>query len=94
MALIETGRFRTGGLGNGADPREINLDDQDPVCSATRDLISESAPVLAEGRGEAALHSCANVGAAVSSIVSLCPVESALFPVHFRSEAIRRDQRR
>ena len=32
-----------------------------PVCSATRNLISESAPALAEGHGEAALHSCANV---------------------------------
>src|SRR5271166_2186573 len=32
-----------------------------PVCSATRNLISESATVAAEGHGEAALHSCANV---------------------------------
>ena len=31
-----------------------------PVCPATRNLISESAPALAEGHGEAALHSCAN----------------------------------
>jgi hypothetical protein len=31
-----------------------------PVCSATRNLISEPATVVAEGHGEAALHSCAN----------------------------------
>src|SRR5579864_184742 len=31
-----------------------------PVCPATRYPISESAPALAEGRGEAAVHSCAN----------------------------------
>ena len=31
-----------------------------PVCPATRNLISESAPALAEGYGQAALHSCAN----------------------------------
>ena len=31
-----------------------------PVCPATRNLISESAPALAEGYGEAALHYCAN----------------------------------
>ncbi len=32
-----------------------------PVCSAARNLTSESATVAAEGHGEAALHSCANV---------------------------------
>ena len=32
-----------------------------PVCPATRNLISESAPSPAEGQGEAALYSCANV---------------------------------
>ena len=32
-----------------------------PACSATRNPISEFATVAAEGHGEAALHSCANV---------------------------------
>jgi hypothetical protein len=31
-----------------------------PACPATRNLISESAPALAEGHGDVALHSCAN----------------------------------
>jgi hypothetical protein len=32
-----------------------------PACSATRNPTSEFATVAAEGHGEAALHSCANV---------------------------------
>jgi hypothetical protein len=48
-------------LGNGADPREINFDDQEPACSATRNPISEFESVAAEGHGEAASHSCADV---------------------------------
>jgi hypothetical protein len=45
-----------------------------PVCSATRDPISESAPAPAEGNGEVALRACANVAA----------------PIHDRSKPARK----
>jgi hypothetical protein len=48
-------------LGNGADPREINFDDQDAGMFGDEKPNKRVATVAAEGHGEAALHSCANV---------------------------------
>jgi hypothetical protein len=42
-----------------------------PVCPATRNLISESARTLAEGHGEAALHSCANAAPPIHDLSKL-----------------------
>ena len=61
------GADRAGSLSNGnvRETRPILVRSistiKTPVCPAPRNLISESAPAPAEGRGEAALSSCANV---------------------------------
>jgi hypothetical protein len=78
-APILSGADRTGSLPNGnvreTEPilvRSISTI-KSPVCSATRDPISESAPALAEGHGEAALHPCANVAS---------PIDDRSKPMH------------
>ena len=64
-AATFSGADRDGSLPNGkvweTGPIRVRsiLTIKTPVCSATRNLISEFATVLAEGHGEAALHSCA-----------------------------------
>jgi hypothetical protein len=61
-----------------------------PVCPAARNLISESAPALAEGHGEAALQCCANAAPPIHDLSKLARkppgVVALAFPNHETSE--------
>ena len=62
VALIEAGRFRTGTFGKRWPIHLTSISTiKTPACLATRNLKSGFATVAAEGHGEAALHSCAEV---------------------------------